>query len=323
MRIFYFGILGAANIADKFCNAVAKIIDCEVAAVASKSWERAKNFAERNEVPHFYTSYEEMLEVEQLDCVYVATTVNDHYKLTMLCIEKRIPVLCEKAMFQNAKEAKAAFARAKELGVFVMEAMWSRFVPAVKKVREWILNDKIGLIELVQFTIGFVAPSGDENRYYNPHLGGGAAKDITVYAYEMTTFLLGQQIKSMTVAASWSKSGVDITNYISILFEHTMASLMASFVSKMEEQMVLYGREGKIVLPSPHFAGECFLYDREGTLVEHYKDEETQNGFIYEIEETMRCVQGGRIESSVIPHADTIACAELFDMIDATKGNVG
>lgn len=320
MTTFRFAILGAAKIADKFCDAAAKIAGCEVVAVASKSRERAEEFAERNHVPHFYGSYEEMLGEQRPDCAYIAVTVNDHYRLTMLCIEQGIPVLCEKAMFRNAQEAGAAFARAKQAGVFVMEAMWSRFLPAVQKVKEWLLGGRIGTVGLAQFAIGFVAPAGDENRFYSPLLGGGVAKDLTVYAYEMTTFLLGQKIKSITAAASWSESGVDLINHISISFEHTLASLQASFVNKMEERMVLYGQEGKIVLPSPHFAGECFLYDREGVLVEHFRDEKTQNGFTYEIEEAMRCVREGRPESSVIPHADTVACAELFDMIDATKG---
>lgn len=320
MGTFRFAILGAAKIADKFCDAVLRVTGCEVAAVASKSRERAADFAKRNHVPHFYDSYEEMLDAQRPDCAYIAVTVNDHYRLTMLCIERGIPVLCEKAMFRNAGEARTAFARAKEAGVFVMEAMWSRFLPAVQTVKEWLLGGRIGAVDLAQFAIGFVAPEGNENRFYSPLLGGGVAKDLTVYAYEMTTFLLGQGIKSMTASASWSESGVDLTNHVSISFEHTIASLMASFVSKMEERMVLYGREGKIVLPSPHFAGECFLYDREGTLTEHFKDEKTQNGFTYEIEEAMRCVREGKLESSVVPHADTTACAELFDMIDATRG---
>ncbi|MDE7211851.1 MAG: Gfo/Idh/MocA family oxidoreductase [Lachnospiraceae bacterium] len=319
MEIFRFAILGAANIANKFCDAVARIPGCEVVAVASKSMERAKNFAERNKVPHVYADYGEMLDAEKPDCAYIAVTVNDHYRLTMLCVEKGIPVLCEKAMFENSREAEAAFARAKQARVFVMEAMWSRFLPAVKKVKEWVAGGRIGQVDLAQFDIGFVAPKGNENRYYSPALGGGVAKDITVYAYEMTTFLLGQKMNNMTAAASWSESGVDITNHIAISFEHTLASLMASFVSKMEERMVLYGREGKIILPSPHFGAECFLYDGEGALVEHFKDEETQNGFTYEIEEAMACVRAGKLESSVIPHADTIACAKMFDMIEATR----
>ncbi len=215
MEIFRFAILGAANIANKFCDAVARIPGCEVVAVASKSMGRAKNFAQRNKVPHVYADYREMLDAEKPDCAYIAVTVNDHYRLT--------------------------------------------------------------------------------------------------------TFLLGQKVKNMTATASWSESGVDITNHIAISFEHTLASLMASFVSKMEERMVLYGQEGKIILPSPHFGAECFLYDGQGTLVEHFKDEKTQNGFTYEIEEAVTCVRAGKLESSVIPHTDTIACAKMFDMIEATR----
>ncbi len=318
---FRFGILGASNIANKFCNAVNKIDNCEIIAVASKNEERARQFAQKNNIIHYYDSYVQMLDIEHPDCVYISVTVNDHYRLTMLCIERGIPVLCEKAMFQNSRQAKIALQRAKDLDVFAMEAMWSRFLPAVKKVKEWIKNEKIGTIELVQTTLGFIAPVDFENRYYSSQLGGGVARDLTVYAYEILTFLLDQQIRNMTVSAKWSESGVDITNHITLSFENTLVSLMTTFVSKVEEKMILYGREGKIILPFPHFAEECFLYNREGILIDHFKDSKTENGFTYEIREVMHCIQKGSIESPIIPHKDTIACAELFDIIDATNEN--
>lgn len=236
-----------------------KLIIVKLIAVASKNEERARQFAQKNNIIHYYDSYVQMLDIERPDCDYISVTVNDHYRLTMLCIERGIPVLCEKAMFQNSRQAKIALQRAKDLDVFAMEAMWSRFLPAVKKVKEWIKNEKIGTIELVQTTLG--------------------------------------------------------------LFENTLVSLMTTFVSKVEEKMILYGREGKIILPFPHFAEECFLYNREGILIDHFKDSKTENGFTYEIREVMHCIQKGSIESPIIPHKDTIACAELFDIIDATNEN--
>lgn len=319
MKAFRFVILGAGGIAGQFCRAVALIDECEIIAVASKDMTRAKQFAERNGIEHYYDSYEVMLEQEKPDCAYVAVTPNDHYRLTMMCIQRKIPVLCEKAMFQNGGEARQAFAEAAKQGVFVMEALWSRFLPAVKKAKEWVEEDKIGIPEISQFSIGFMAPWDRENRYFNPLLGGGAAKDITVYAYELTTYIINQPIKKMTASAAWSDTGVDISNHISIDFEHTLADLTASFVAKMEEKMIIYGKKGKIVLPCPHFSSECLLYDEGGALIEHFKDEKTQNGFTYEIEEVIRCIREGKTESAIVPQRDTEACAEMFDMIEKTR----
>ena len=124
----------------------------------------------------------------------------------------------------------------------------------------------------------------------------------------------------MDVTAAWSDTGVDVNNHISITFDHALADLTASFMVNLEEKMVIYGENGKIVMPRPHFASECFLYDEKGEPVEHFVDGETQNGFTYEIEEAVRCIREGSLESRVIPWEDTMACARLFDRIEETKG---
>lgn len=319
MSTFRFAVLGAGKIAYKFCQAAELLEDCSVCAVASKSAERARAFAQENGLDHFYDSYERMLEEEKPDGAYIAVTTNDHFRLTMLCLEHGVPVLCEKAMFQDSEEADQAFKAAAQKQLFVMEAMWSRFLPAVKKAKEWVEEGKIGLPEISRFSIGFAAPEGNDNRYYSPALGGGAAKDITVYAYEITTFVLDQEIRKLAVSATWSESGVDINNHVCIEFEHTLAELTSSFAVRMEERMVIYGKKGKIVLPCPHYASECLLYDTQGNLTEHFVDQDTRNGFTYQIEEMMRCIREGRTQSPVIPWTDTAACAALFDRILETK----
>lgn len=319
MNTFRFAIMGAGNIAEKFCDASSRVEDCEVVAVASKSEERAQRFAAKNGVPAAYGSYEEMLVKEKPDCVYIAVTPNDHYRLSMLCLEHGVPVLCEKAMFQTGAEAREVFALSKEKGIFVMEALWSRFLPSVRQAKRWLSEGRIGVPEFASCTIGFHAEEDPSNRYYNPKLGGGAAKDITVYAYEITTYLLEQELKNMTVAATWSDTGVDLTDHITLEFEHTLADLMTTFAMSVEESLTIYGKKGKIKLPTPHYTSEGFLYDEKGELVEHFVDQKTENGFVYEIEETIRCIREGLYESQVVPHSVTLSCAELFDRIAATR----
>lgn len=319
MSNFRFGIMGAGKIANDFCDAVKLIDNCEVCAISSKSYERAKSFATKHGINKYYDSYIEMLEAEKPDCVYIAVTPDDHYRLAMMCVERNIPVLCEKAMFQNSDEARTVFEAAAKNQVFVMEAMWSRFLPAVNKAKSWIAKGEIGIPEISQFSIGFAAPEDKNNRYFNPLLGGGAAKDITVYAYEITTYLIEQKIKNMTVSAVWGDSGVDVNNHITIDFEHTLADLMASFMTSIDDKMIIYGKHGKIVIPNPHYASECFLYDGSGNIREHFEDKETAHGFTYEIREVMRCIESGENESSVVPWRVTTECSELFDKILETK----
>ena len=144
MKNFRFAIMGAGNIANKFCDAVKRMGDCEVAAVASKSMERAQGFAEKNGIKAAYDSYEKMLAEEKPDCVYIAVTQDAHYALCMLCLDYKTPVLCEKAMFLNSAQAEEVLSRAEKEKVFVMEAMWSRFLPAIKMAKQWMDEGKIG-----------------------------------------------------------------------------------------------------------------------------------------------------------------------------------
>lgn len=319
MKNFRFAIMGAGKIANHFCHAVEIMEGCEVAAIASKSAERAAEFAKRNHLPASYGDYEEMLVKEKPDCVYIAGTPHDHFRLSMMCLDYDVPVLCEKAMFCSSYEAETVFARAKEKQKFVMEATWSRFLPAMKAAKAWLDEGRIGELRYIETAIGFCAPVGDENRYFNRALGGGAARDITIYGYELTRFMIDEPVLETRVQALFGKTGVDVTEHIMLRCEHMLAGITTSFVSNLEDRMVVYGANGKIIVPRPHVTMEAMLYNAGGELVEHFEDTETKNGFTYEIQETMDCIRAGKIESDVVPHALTIDCSKVFDLIEAEK----
>ena len=196
-KIFRFAIMGAGGIAEKFCDAVNRLENMEVIAVASKSIERAEQFAQKNNVAQAYDSYERMLKEADPDGVYIATTPNYHYELTMLCLDYKKPVLCEKAMLVNGEEARNVFQRSKGLGVFVMEGMWSRFLPHNKIAKQWLEEGKIGNVELAEINIGFSAGNDPKNRFNNPELAGGAATDVGVYCFELMTYFLDRPIRDM------------------------------------------------------------------------------------------------------------------------------
>lgn len=312
---FRWGILGAGNIAVKFCDAVNGIADCTVAAVGSKSLSRAETFARENGIERWYGNYEELLKNEKPDAVYIAATSNDHYRLTMMALDYGIPVLCEKAMFQNSGQASVVFARSEKEKIFVMEAMWSRFLPAVRTAAKWLEQGRIGRVTAAEAAIGFLAPYEPSNRYFNPALGGGAALDLTVYTFELLTFFLGHGYLREDVTVYPSETGVDETEHIVLEYPEFPAVMTTSLRAPLEEQLVLCGTEGRIVVPHPHMAEESILFDRSGKCVEAYRDTETVNGFQYEIREAMGCIREGRTESRAVPHRDTMACAELFDRI--------
>lgn len=314
MEKFRFVILGAGNIAEKFVDAVSHIDDCEVAAVGSRSKERAEAFANKLGIATAFGSYEEMLDTIKPDAAYIATTHNTHAQLIKLCIGKHIPVLCEKTMCMNAKEAEDVFAFAKEKNTFLMEAMWSRFLPAVVKAKEWIANGKIGKPVMAQLQIGNRYQFAADNRFFSKDLGGGAALDLGVYGYQITTFLVGEDVKDINCQARYSHTGVDTTDHISMRVDDCLIDITATIETKIEENLIVYGENGKITLPHSQWADECIFESNDG-VKEVFADTVTKNGFVGEIQETIKCVREGKLESDVVPHSLTVNCAKTLDMI--------
>lgn len=317
---FRFGVLGAGRISNKFCDAVARIDGAEVAAIASKSMERAQAFAAANAIPKAYDDYVRMIEEVKPDAVYIGVTTNAHYELVMLCLELGVPILCEKPMFTDMEQAKTALAKAAEKQVFLMEAMWSRFLPAIKKAKQWVDEGRIGNPTSSNLTIANLMNKDPEDRFYSATLGGGSAYDLGVYGYDITTFILGDiSIDQVEEYSIWSNTGVDIENHVVMRYPNTIATFDSSFISVMDERLIICGDDGMLIVPFSHYATEAFLYDSKRNLVEHFKDEETVNGFVYEIMEAMRCIREGKLESPVITHRDTIASTLLYDKVNAHK----
>ena len=192
---FRFGVMGAGNISNKFCDAAEKTEEVCVTAVAARSEERAREFAEKYEIHTYYGNYEEMLQKEKLDGVYIGVVTGMHVQLTELCIRYGIPVLCEKALTGSSEEAERIFKLAEEKKIFVMEGVWSLFLPANRKAREWLREGRIGKLAVSNVEIGFTAPKNKENRYFNKEAGGGAALDLLIYALALTMYFCGEDWK--------------------------------------------------------------------------------------------------------------------------------
>lgn len=313
---FRFAVMGAGHISHKFCDAVSLIDECEITAIASRDLKKARKVAHKYGIAAAYDSYEQMLIDEKPDAVYISVTTNAHYDLAMLCMAHDTPILCEKAMFRSACEAEDVFRHSKEQGIFAMEAMWSLFLPNIRQARQWIEEGKIGDITLGRFDIGFQAEKNPKNRFYNPDLGGGACYDILVYAYDILTWLIGQPVQGTSVQAVYTNDGVDKTDIVQLEFPDCMGVLTATFEANLgdQEQAVVYGSRGKIVIPHAHHGKECCLYV-EGEEPVTWKDDKTINGFVYEIQEVMSYIERGEIESSTVPHEMTMRTSLLFDKI--------
>lgn len=309
--MFRFGIIGAANIAAQFCRAVKLSGVAEVVAVAGRTPGKAKAFAGKNGVPAYYESYEEMLARDDIDGVYVATTHNFHYENMLLALNAGKHVLCEKAFTVNKAQAEEVFALAKEKGLFCMEAMWSRFLPTIQKAKEWIDAGLIGDVNLAHFLIGFASSPDPNGRMRSKALGGGAMFDISVYAIEITSYVIGKELLSYDGHVLKDENGVDTVDTIDLVFDGCIANLQATILANVDQSLQIFGTKGRIVIPDPHYSSRCFRYDENGLAEEFYQRRD--NGFEYEIREMVSCIEAGKLESDVIPHRDTLKCAEIFD----------
>lgn len=315
MGIFRFGILGAGNIANYFCNGVKLVEGAEVAAVASKSLQRAKTFAEANGIADWYDSYDALLARQDIDAVYIATTHNFHLELIRKALNAGKPVLCEKAMVLTEADAREAFDLAREKGLFLMEAMWSRFLPQYQQARRWIAEGRIGAVQSAACSIGFRANQDPEGRILNPKLAGGALYDIGVYAIEPLTYLLGEPVEEvMGVWRPHKVTGVDERVTLILRFPSCDAVIQASIAANPKEYYYISGDRGYIEIPFVTFGDTVRLFDGNRELVEEVVDH-WENGFVYEIREVIRCVREGRTVSETMPPEATIECARIYDKI--------
>lgn len=311
--MFKFGIIGAGYIAHKFCGAARRVENCEVAAVSSKSIDRAKEFAEKEEIPYYSDSYDKMLTESKLDAVYIATTHNFHHENALLCLNHNLPILIEKPMCVNRKQAEDVFNIAKEKKLFVMEAMWTRFLPNMVQAKKWIESGEIGEIAAASCPFGFKANPDPNGRLFNSELAGGPLYDIGVYAIEMMTYLINKPVIDVTTMTLPAKTGVDMTDSICIKFDGCIANILLTFAADVRPPTMIWGTDGYISIPHIVSGDECFLHKNDEP-VQHFKHER-ENGFEYEIEETIKCVRNGLLESPIVPHADTLTCCDIFDMI--------
>lgn len=311
MEKIRFGIIGAAGIAHKFCDAVKLVKDAEVIAVASHTPGKAAAFAEKNALPAHYESYEQMLMRADIDAVYVATTHNFHKENMLLALQYKKHILCEKAFVLTKADAEEVFAVAKRQGCFVMEAMWTRFLPNYKQAQEWIRSGRLGQIDLANFIIGFKADPNPLGRMRNPELAGGAMFDIGVYAIEIMTGLIPERLESVQSVITRTETGVDKVDCITLRFENTVASLQCVMTCGVNGEMNIYGTDARIHMAPAHCGESAELLNEAGIVEQFY--EKLENGFEYEIQECVDCIRAGKLESEIVPHKDTLLCAEIFD----------
>jgi len=309
------GILGPGWISSKFVKDLAFAEGAELVAVGGRNLEKAERFAKEYQIPRAYGSVEELTQDSEVDIVYVGTLHPIHKENVLALLRAGKAVLCEKPFTMNAAEAREIIALAREKRVFLMEAMWTRFLPPIRKVMEWIGDGKIGEVRVLKADFGFDVGWAPESRLLDPALGGGALLDAGIYPVSFASLIYGAAPSKITSSAKLGKTGVD--EHFSLLFEYEggqTASLNGAVRLDMVNDAYIYGTNGYIHVPNFLFGKSAFLHPKNGTA-ESIEDDREAEGYRFEAEEAMNALREGRLESSIIPLDETLAIMETLDTI--------
>ena len=314
------GILGTGNIARQFATGLNSAPGAELAAVGSRAAETAESFGEQFDIPRRYATYEDFTCDPELDVVYVATPHPMHRDNSILCLEAGKAVLCEKSFTVNAAMADDVIAVARERGLFLMEAMWTRFLPAVVKVRQWLREGAIGDVRMVQADFGFRSGLNPEGRLFDPELGGGALLDVGIYAISFASMVLGPHPEAVESTAEIGTTGVDEQSAFLLRYGGgEIAVLSCGVRTSIPVEARIIGTEGRILLHAPFYRGT--------TVTLTSGENETQldfplegNGYNYQAMAVGECLRAGKLESETMPLDETRAIVALMDRIRAQWG---
>lgn len=321
MKTIRWGIIGAGKISSKFATALNVMEGTQIGAVASRDVSRAKEFAEHYHIDKTYTSYEDLAKDPDIDVIYIGTPHTEHKANAALCITNNKAVLCEKPFTLNQKDTQYLIDLAKEHNVFLMEAMWTKLLPATRIVKKWIQDKIIGDVRYLQVSFGYRSDFDGSSRLFNPDLGGGALLDVGVYPISYVTYLMDKLPDHVTASAYLGKSNVDEINVVAMRFnEGAVADLSSAISAETGNDAVIICEHGKIVVPNFWMADSAQLYDGSGKLIDAFLLPFTVNGYVYEAEEVNNCLREGRKESDVIPLRDTLEIMKLMDQIRSEWG---
>jgi predicted dehydrogenase len=312
------GILATGGIAATFTADLVDLPDAEVVAVASRSEESARAFAERFGIPRAYGSWEALAQDADIDVVYVATPHAAHRTAAGLCLEAGRNVLCEKPFTLNLRQAEELVALAREHGRFLMEAMWMYCNPLVRRLKALVDDGAIGEVRTVQADFGLAGPFPPAHRLRDPRLGGGALLDLGVYPVSFAHLLLGEP-SDVTARAVLSAEGVDLQTGALLSWDGgALAQVHCSITGGTATCASVTGSRGRIDVPSGFFHPERLVLHRDGRAPEEFTADPAdgpRTSLRHEALEVMRALRAGETESPLVPLDGTLVVMRTLDTI--------
>lgn len=315
------GIVGPGAIAHGFAEGMTLVADGVITAVASRSADRAEAFGGEFDIEKRYGDYRALADDPEVDVAYVATPHSRHEVDTLMLVEAGKHVLCEKPFALNAAQAQRMVDAARAAGVFLMEAMWSRFLPSYRLLAEVLAEGRIGEPLLVEADFGFRRDVVPEERHFDLAQGGGALLDLGVYPVQLCTLVLGLPER---VVADGTVGTTGVDEFVAAVLHHTddrHGVVKASIRVPLSCTARIAGTEGTIDLPA-------LMHCPQALTVNTMSGSETIDaswegqGLRFQVEEVHRCLDAGLTESATMPLEETVGIAKVLDAIRAPLGVV-
>ena len=315
------GVLGTGWIVSVVTQALKAMDNMECYAIASRTKERAEQAKEEYGYAVAYGSYEDLVADPDVELVYIATPHSRHYEDMKLCIGAGKPVLCEKAFTLNASQAGEIKRLAAEAGVYVAEAIWTRYQPSRQLINDTIVSGIIGKVTTLTANLSYAM--SHKERIYKPELAGGTLLDIGVYGINFALMHFGEDIERMESSVQMMETGVDGMETITLFYrDGRMAVLTHSAYGRSDRKGIFYGENGYIIVENINNPQSVSVYDANDNLLKFIAVPEQINGYEYQFAESAECISEGRLESKSMPMEDTVKVMQVMDALRKSWGMV-
>ena len=310
-----FSVLGTGRMAGKMADTtIAHMDDVRAYAAASRSPEKARDFAAAHGFEKAYGSYEELLADPETELVYVATPHSEHYANAKDCLLHGKHVLMEKAFTMNAAQAEELIALSEEKHLLLAEAIWTRYMPSRQILTDLLASGVIGRVHSMTANLGY--PVTHKARLTDPALGGGALLDVGVYPLHLALMVMQSEVTGLSSTAVLYPTGVDAVNSTTLRFaDGAMAVLNSSMCSMYDSEANIYGEKGFLQIQNVNNPEEIRLYDNHYQFIERYEIPREGSGYVYEIRACMQAIAEGRTECPQMPHSEILRVMRLLDRI--------
>ena len=310
------GIISTGGIAHSFAKSLAPVADAEIAAVASRTKDKADAFAHEFNAKRSYGSYEQLAQDPDIDIIYIGTPHSFHMDNTIMSLTAGKSILCEKPLAINAAQARRMIQTAGDMNLFLMEAMWTRFNPTIAQVRNWLNDGRIGDVKLLCADFGIRRDWDPAGRMLNPQLGGGALLDLGVYPVSFASMVFAQKPSKITGLTQFTNTGVDQLSSMTLSYDSgQLAVLLCASNVQTPTQAYIIGTKGTILVHGPFFCttkATCTIGDSQPETFEH-PWQNGRTGYTYQAEAVMECLRKGQTQSDLMPLSESLEIMEVMD----------